>query len=235
MAPYGIGWTAGWGSAQNVIMDSTAKATNASFVSGATAPNCETSVSGLQRGGYWAFPGAIVKTEAPSHYAYAMGISHGSKRETESEGSNVQNLKALTYNCTGAYSLLETGVQVLVASGWRPDCALHSDVSLDKTMPPQKGESRFFSASHRRPVSRGAKLGRGPGNEKWVGGTGRGMQSSQEGCSYPERCRYLGGTGRGRHWKSSFPRGLRNNCSVDPESTRGSRCSDLGIRDGPGL
>ena len=47
---------------------------------------------------------------------------------------------AQTYDYQRAESWFEVGLQVLAASGWRPDCALDVEVNVQKTLPPKNKE-----------------------------------------------------------------------------------------------
>ena len=57
------------------------------------------------------------------------------------------NLKGLTYTFAETHDWIETRVQILAASVWRPDCTLCSEVNLEKALPPQEGEAKFFLTS----------------------------------------------------------------------------------------
>ena len=49
-----------------------------------------------------------------------------------------------TYDYQGAESWFEIGLQVLVASGWRPDCTVDSPVNLGKSLPPKDAAGRII-------------------------------------------------------------------------------------------
>ena len=53
------------------------------------------------------------------------------------EAEQQPNLKATTFNFHGASNWWSVGLQVLHATGWRPDCTISDRVNLDKVLPPR--------------------------------------------------------------------------------------------------
>ena len=54
------------------------------------------------------------------------------------------NLRALTYDFEGAYKWSETGDQIVAASGWRPSYSLHSEINVERTLPPKGVEPQIY-------------------------------------------------------------------------------------------
>ena len=50
------------------------------------------------------------------------------------------HLKEKTFNFHGTSAWFEVGLQVLAASGWRPDCVIAEAVNVQKTLPPRMRE-----------------------------------------------------------------------------------------------
>ena len=71
---------------------------------------------------------------------HVRSVFHTDAAELEAKS----NLKGLTYTFADTRSWVETGVQILAASGWRPDCTLCSEINLEKALPPQEEEAKLY-------------------------------------------------------------------------------------------
>ena len=103
----------------------------------------------------------------------AQSVFHSTAAEIEAK----PNLKAQTHTFEGAHSWMETGVQVLEASGWRPDSSLESDVNVEKSLPPREGKSRIYVAPHH-PLENAQEASNATedlGYQKRINGEGRGV------------------------------------------------------------
>ena len=58
-------------------------------------------------------------------------------RTTAKEAETNPHLKEATYNFVGAGSWNEVGLQLLMAAGWRPDCAMGHIDNIEKLLPPK--------------------------------------------------------------------------------------------------
>ena len=69
---------------------------------------------------------------APEEYKVASTF-HTTAKEAETN----PHLKEATYNFVGAVSWNEVGLQLLIAAGWRPDCAMGHTENIEKLLPPK--------------------------------------------------------------------------------------------------
>ena len=79
-----------------------------------------------------------------------------------------------TYDSSGVASWYESGVQVLDAAGWRPDCAVGSGLNVAKRLPPK--DTRGSPLIEHTDLLKYATSGGVPGYQGWLddpsGGTG---------------------------------------------------------------
>ena len=70
-------------------------------------------------------------------------LSPSSTYHTDAAEINADpELKAKTFNFDGVGSWMDTGMKLLSAIGWRPDCTKPAEINLKETLPPKCGKGR---------------------------------------------------------------------------------------------
>ena len=93
-----------------------------------------------------------------------------------SEIRSKPNLRALTYDFVGSHSWNETGIQILSASGWRPDCTLQSSLNVERTLPPLGKSSAIYCEPYGMATTAASLHIEETGYSHWINGTGKGIR-----------------------------------------------------------